>query len=96
MVSKKIVCWLTIIVMGSLLLSAGCTQDVKEAAQPKIVVEEEKPKVVEEEKPKVVEEEKPKVVEEEKPKVVEKEKPTIELALKYTPQGGALNGRAPR
>ncbi|MHC4110986.1 MAG: hypothetical protein ACYSUY_07920 [Planctomycetota bacterium] len=93
MVSKKIVCWLTIIVMCSLLLSAGCTQDVKETAQPKIVIEEEKPKVVvEEEKPKVVEEEKPKVVvEEEKPKVVEKEQPTIELALKYTPQNQLSN-----
>jgi len=80
MVSKKIVSWLAAIVICSLLLSAGCTQDLKDTAQPKIVVEEEKPKVViEEEKPKVV-------VEEEKPKVVVEEKPTIELALKYTPQ----------
>jgi len=90
MVSEKIFSWLAAIVICSLLLSAGCTQDLKETAQPKIVVEEEKPKVVvEEEKPKVVvEEEKPKVVvEEEKPKVVvEEEKPAIELALKYTPQ----------
>ena len=81
MVSKKTFSWLAAIVICSLLLSAGCTQAVKETAQPKIVVEEEKPKVVvEEEKPKVV-------VEEEKPKVVvEEEKPAIELALKYTPQ----------
>lgn len=85
MMSKKIVSLLTAIVICSLLLSAGCTQDLKEADEPTIVVEEEKPKVVEEEKPKVVEEEKPKVVEEEKPKVVEEEKPAAELTLKYTP-----------
>lgn len=78
MMSKKIVSLLTAIVICSLLLSAGCTQDLKEAEEPKIVVEEEKPKVVEEEKPKVVEEE-------EKPKVVEEEKPAAELTLKYTP-----------
>ena len=80
MVSERIFSWLAAIAICSLLLSAGCTQDLKETDQPKIVVEEEKPKVVvEEEKPKVV-------VEEEKPKVVVEEKPTIELALKYTPQ----------
>ena len=78
MVSEKIFSWLAAIVICSLLLTAGCTQEAKETAQPKIVIEE-KPKVV-------VEEEKPKVVVEEKPKVVVEEKPTIELALKYTPQ----------
>lgn len=93
MVPKKILTCLTLITICSLLLSAGCTQDVEETPKPKIlgqeekpkvVVEEEKPKVVEEEQPKVVEEEKPKVVAEEKPKVVVEEGPAIELALKYT------------
>lgn len=99
MVPKKILTCLTLIAICSLLLSAGCTQDVKETPKPKILGDEEKPKVVVEEKPKVVIEEKPKVVEEkpkvvveekpkvveEKPKVVVKEGPVIELALKYTP-----------
>jgi hypothetical protein len=75
MVPKKILTCLTVIAICSLLLSAGCTQDVKETPKPKILGDEEKPKVVVEEKPKVVIEEKPKVVEE-KPKVVE-EKPKV-------------------
>jgi hypothetical protein len=102
MVSKKIVSWLTAIVICSLLINAGCPPPAEdttklqvppEKEKPKVVevekpkvVEVEKPKVVEVEKPKVVEVEKPKVVEVEKPKVVEVEKPAIELALKYTPQ----------
>lgn len=94
MVPEKIIRSLAVIVICSLLLSAGCAPFAEETIEPKIVieeekptvVEEEKPKVEEEEKPKVVEEEKPKVVEEEKPKVVEEEKPAVELALKFTPQ----------
>ncbi len=99
MIAKKILTCLTLIAICSLLLSAGCTQDVKETPKPKILGDEEKPKVVVEEKPKVVVEEKPKVVEEkpkvvveekpkvveEKPKVVVEQGPAIELSLKYTP-----------
>ncbi len=99
MVPKNILTCLTAIAICSLLLSAGCTQDVEKTPKPKILGQEEKPKVVVEEKPKVVVEEKPKVVEEkpkvvveekpkvveEKPKVVVEEGPPIELALKYTP-----------
>ena len=94
MMFKKIVNWLIVLVICSLLINAGCTPPADdteklvvtpEEEKPEIVVEEEKPKVVEEEKPKVIEEEKPKVVEEEKPKVVE-EQPADELALKFTAQ----------
>ncbi|MHC4692709.1 MAG: hypothetical protein ACYS67_08200 [Planctomycetota bacterium] len=104
MVAKKILTCLTLIAIFSLILTPGCTQDVKETPKPKILGDEEKPKVVVEEKPKVVVEEKPKVVVEEKPKVVVEEKPkvvveekpkvvvegpAIELALKYTPNDSA-------
>lgn len=78
MMSKKIVSWLIVLVMCSLLINAGCTPPAEDTEKLVVTPEEEKPKiVVEEEKPKVV-------VEEEKPKVVEEEKPAVELALKFT------------
>lgn len=84
MMSKKIVSWLLILVMCSLLINAGCTPTADDTEKLVVTTEEEKPEiVVEQEKPKVIEEEKPKVVEEEKPTVVEEEKPAVKLALKF-------------
>ncbi len=71
MVSKKIVSWLLILVMCSLLINAGCAPPAEDTTKLQ-VPPEEKPKIV-------VEEEKPKVV-------VEEEKLAIELALKFTAQ----------
>jgi hypothetical protein len=90
MVPEKIVRSLAVIVICSLLLSAGCAPFAEETVEPKIVGGEEKPKVVVEKAKPEVEPEKekpPVVVEKVKPEVEpEKEKPAVELALKFTPQ----------
>lgn len=72
MMSKKIVSWLIVLVMCSLLINAGCTPPAEDTEKLVVPPEEEKPKIV-------VEEDKPKVV-------VEEEKPAVELALKFTAQ----------
>jgi len=69
MILKKIFRCLVVIVICSMLLTAGCAREAKETAKPQIKPEEEKPKVV-------AEEAKPEV----KPG---KEKPAVELALKF-------------
>jgi len=69
MVLKKIFRCLAVIVICSMLLTAGCAPEAKEIAKPQVKPEEEKPTVV-------VETAKPEV----KP---EDETPAVELALKF-------------
>lgn len=77
MMSRKIISWLIVLVMCSLLINSGCTGPADDTEKLVVKPKEEKPKIVEEEKPKVVEEEKPQVV-------VEEAKPAFELGLKFT------------
>lgn len=79
MALRKFFRCLAVIVICSMLLTAGCIPEAKETAKPKIKPAEEKPKVtVKEVEP---DKEKPKVeVKELEP---DKDKPAVELALKF-------------